>query len=154
MLPDVEARTAAGRRHVLLCSDGLTGQVSDHEIGVIASTLPPDEACQFLVDLANLRGGPDNITVLIVSVRGVATAAQAPKPVQRRRPWYSVIPWPLLILCVGVVLAIQAVSMTAQADRPARGMIFFSLASICIVIGVGGLALHRFRERAPPEVVR
>src|SRR5260370_25741457 len=51
----------------LLCSDGLTGQISDSEMGAIASVLPPAEACRFLVDLANLRGGPDNITVLIVS---------------------------------------------------------------------------------------
>src|SRR5262249_52091887 len=40
----------------LLCSDGLSGQVSDHEIGAVASVLPPAEACRFLVDLANLRG--------------------------------------------------------------------------------------------------
>ena len=35
-------------------------------MGVVASVLPPAEACRFLVDMANLRGGPDNITVLIV----------------------------------------------------------------------------------------
>ena len=44
----------------LLCSDGLSGQVPDSEIGAVASMLPPEEACRFLVDLANLRGGPDN----------------------------------------------------------------------------------------------
>ncbi len=50
----------------VLCSDGLSGQVQPEEIAVIASTLPPDEAAERLVDLANLRGGSDNITVLIV----------------------------------------------------------------------------------------
>src|SRR5207248_11480338 len=50
----------------VLCSDGLSGPVSDEEIGGVAALLPPEEACQFLVALANLRGGPDNITVQIV----------------------------------------------------------------------------------------
>ncbi len=52
----------------LLCSDGLTGPVDDEEIGVILQALPPDEASRALVDLANLRGGPDNITVTIARV--------------------------------------------------------------------------------------
>ena len=52
----------------LLCSDGLTGQVPDEEIGQIASALAPSDACRFLVDLANLRGGPDNITVVITMI--------------------------------------------------------------------------------------
>jgi len=52
----------------LLCSDGLSGQVEDDEIGCILANLAPREATQALVDLANLRGGPDNITVIAVRV--------------------------------------------------------------------------------------
>ncbi len=52
----------------LLCSDGLTGPVQDDELGPLISVLPPDEAAQTLVNLANLRGGPDNITVVLVKV--------------------------------------------------------------------------------------
>jgi PPM family protein phosphatase len=52
----------------LLCSDGLTGKVEDAEMGPILATLPPDEAVQVLVDLASLRGGPDNITVVVAKV--------------------------------------------------------------------------------------
>jgi serine/threonine protein phosphatase PrpC len=54
----------------LLCSDGLTGRVEDEEIGAILASLSPQEAAQALVDLANLRGGPDNVTVLIGKVAG------------------------------------------------------------------------------------
>jgi serine/threonine protein phosphatase PrpC len=53
----------------LLCSDGLSGPVQDEELGVIMGCLPPVEAVRVLVDLANLRGGPDNITVIIARVK-------------------------------------------------------------------------------------
>lgn len=61
----------------LLCSDGLTGEVKDDEIGVILECLPPEEAARVLVDLANLRGGPDNITVLIAKVNGSELVGRA-----------------------------------------------------------------------------
>jgi protein phosphatase len=132
----------------LLCSDGLSGQVSDREIGVIANLLPADEACRFLIDLANLRGGPDNITVVIARVRGLASPVAAVPAAERRR-WYSFIPWPLMTLVVGVAFAIQAVA--TSADQARSGLWFFLLASVCILIGLGGLALHAFRERLQPE---
>jgi protein phosphatase len=55
----------------VLCSDGLTGLVRDEEIGVVSRELPPTDACRLLVDLANLRGGPDNITVVIARVGAI-----------------------------------------------------------------------------------
>ncbi|HTN75749.1 MAG TPA: protein phosphatase 2C domain-containing protein, partial [Pirellulaceae bacterium] len=66
----------------LLCSDGLTGPVADEEIGAILANLEPKEAAQVLVDLANLRGGPDNVTVLIAKVVGneLTTAAVRAEP--------------------------------------------------------------------------
>jgi protein phosphatase len=51
----------------ILCSDGLTGHVDDAEIARIsAGESDLDAACGTLVDLANARGGEDNITVLVV----------------------------------------------------------------------------------------
>lgn len=61
----------------LLCSDGLTGRVEDEEIGAVLASLAPTEAAQALVDLANLRGGPDNVTVLIGKVTGPELVASA-----------------------------------------------------------------------------
>ena len=52
----------------LLCSDGLSGQVEDAEIGTLVDCLPEELATRVLIDLANLRGGPDNSTVIIVRV--------------------------------------------------------------------------------------
>ena len=52
----------------VLCSDGLTKYLSDIEIGVYAKNMPPSEAAKLLVNMANLRGGGDNCTVVIVRV--------------------------------------------------------------------------------------
>jgi protein phosphatase len=52
----------------ILCSDGLTTFVDDNEILKIVLNDPVQEAANKLVDLANERGGEDNITVQIVKV--------------------------------------------------------------------------------------
>jgi PPM family protein phosphatase len=52
----------------LLCSDGLSGPVDDHELGAFAGNFHPRDACRYLISLANLRGGLDNITVQIVRI--------------------------------------------------------------------------------------
>ncbi|WP_165070309.1 PP2C family protein-serine/threonine phosphatase [Paludisphaera rhizosphaerae] len=52
----------------LLCSDGLSGPVTDPEMGAFAGSFHPRDASRYLVHLANLRGGLDNITVVIVRI--------------------------------------------------------------------------------------
>jgi protein phosphatase len=52
----------------LLCSDGLSGPVSEHEMGAFAIHFHPEQACRYLIHLANLRGGQDNITTVIVRI--------------------------------------------------------------------------------------
>lgn len=54
--------------HLLLCTDGLWGVVSEHEIETASSTNSPAEACAALVNLARQRGGPDNITVQVLRI--------------------------------------------------------------------------------------
>jgi protein phosphatase len=51
---------------VLLCTDGLTGMLSDHEITAVVNSYPdPDKAAERLVEIANDAGGFDNITVIV-----------------------------------------------------------------------------------------
>lgn len=50
----------------LLCSDGLSGKVTDVEIAEILAQNSAQEACQKFIDLANERGGEDNITSVVV----------------------------------------------------------------------------------------
>ncbi|MDI6828902.1 MAG: Stp1/IreP family PP2C-type Ser/Thr phosphatase [Armatimonadota bacterium] len=56
---------------ILLCSDGLSGYVSDAEMLEIVSEASPALAALKLVDRANGNGGGDNITVLIVGIKSV-----------------------------------------------------------------------------------
>jgi protein phosphatase len=66
---DIEGPLAVEPNDVyLLCSDGLSGPVADPELGVFAGNFHPRDACRYLINLANLRGGPDNITVLILRI--------------------------------------------------------------------------------------
>jgi PPM family protein phosphatase len=56
---------------LILCSDGLSGQVKREEFAEHAVRLTDlDELCSALIDLANGRGGPDNITVVAARFEG------------------------------------------------------------------------------------
>jgi protein phosphatase len=53
---------------LLLCSDGLVRVVEDNEIFNVVSSSSIEEATSQLINLANSRDGPDNITVCLVSI--------------------------------------------------------------------------------------
>ena len=69
----------------VLCSDGLSGQVADEEIGCFAATLPPEDAAAAMLGLALVRGAPDNVTLIV--------AKAGPKVVTD--PATANTPWPL-----------------------------------------------------------
>lgn len=61
---------------LVLCSDGLSGQVRGEEIAKVVSQEPDlARACQALIDRANESGGPDNITVVIARFEGDGLAS-------------------------------------------------------------------------------
>ena len=66
---------------LLICSDGLTDLVSDEEIQTIIYDQPLDAAVDHLIDMANARGGHDNITVVLMRV---ANKKNFKKPRKRR----------------------------------------------------------------------
>ena len=56
---------------ILLCTDGLSGMLSDSEIEmVLKKQLPVEERARNLVDEANEKGGYDNISVILVDIGG------------------------------------------------------------------------------------
>jgi protein phosphatase len=83
MAPEVEAELRPQPVHhvpgdaFVLCSDGLSDLVEDHEILDIVGSSPAAQAVGKLVDLANARGGHDNITVIVLRAREAAIAPPA-----------------------------------------------------------------------------
>jgi protein phosphatase len=63
---------------LVISSDGLSDKTSPEEILHIVEKNSSDKACQVLVDLANQRGGDDNITIIVLKIK------KAP----RRRPYF------------------------------------------------------------------
>jgi protein phosphatase len=140
----------------VLCSDGLSGPVSDSEIGAVASLLPPEEACHFLVQLANLRGGPDNVTVQVIRIgrhsdsvggrRG--SLAEAMKKAH----------WSFGVLALGIALTFVAI-LSAVAIHRMLGLMLFLLAGISSVVGLIGMMVHarseqqrRFNQKNPTNL--
>ena len=77
-LPDIQTlRLEAGDR-LLLCSDGLTGMVSDRRIAHLLRQQPtPEDACQALIAAANAAGGRDNISAIVIDVDAVPPDTEA-----------------------------------------------------------------------------
>ena len=73
---------------LLLCSDGVNMLLSDDQLLSILNTLPPAEAAQQLVDEANKRGSPDNVTAVVIEVKQVEerTKRYALPPEQPEQP--------------------------------------------------------------------
>ncbi len=129
----------------VICSDGLTGLVNDSELGMIASELPPAEACRLLVNLANLRGGSDNITVIVVRAGEVPTNASAPEiPVRDDSGggWGTFVVW-----CTLAVLLLVGAGLLALTEHKLVGS---------IILGgtvLGGLIWWWRQPKATPRYV-
>jgi protein phosphatase len=90
---------------LMLCSDGLTDLVEDPEILAQFQANSMEVATQNLIDMANARGGHDNITIVVVQSPGkVRTAVAENKQVKPRHPW--------VLGCIGAAILV-AVSAAA-----------------------------------------
>ena len=80
--PDLSIREAQVGDRYLLCSDGLSGVVSEPVLHrTLATVAEPDDAVRQLVELAITGGGPDNITCIVADVVDSATAVRPPSEV-------------------------------------------------------------------------
>jgi serine/threonine protein phosphatase PrpC len=59
----------------LLCSDGLSGVLTDKEIKVGLKKSDKDEAVKFLNDATYINGAPDNVTILIADISDTSTTS-------------------------------------------------------------------------------
>jgi serine/threonine protein phosphatase PrpC len=113
---------------LLLCSDGLSGPLRDEEMAATLGRYPPQQAVVRLVEAANARGGPDNISALVLRAStpdparppavqlqpGVQPLTAPPSQVPAapaRAPVAAGVPKRLVILgLLGLLLALVAVA--------------------------------------------
>ncbi|MEZ6062269.1 MAG: protein phosphatase 2C domain-containing protein [Planctomycetaceae bacterium] len=146
----------------LLCSDGLTGHVTDSEIGAIVGNLPPAESSRLLIDLANCRGGSDNTTVVITHVQDYpkidgpvvdpepATPLTRPtaviEPASEPKPKRSLMS--LLSLLVFVVLSSFGLMFLLTDQRRGLGLVMISAA---LILGFVRLIVAGTRRQADDD---
>ncbi len=125
----------------VLCSDGLSNQLSDEEIGAIVRELSANAACRLLVDMANARGGPDNCTVIVAKIGDLpANVPPPPVPVDYAPPGLG---WPwLFAFWADAMVLIWGLSLM-YFGRPWPGIFITAMA------GFGGVAmlLAAFRQQ-------
>ncbi len=106
---------------LVLCSDGLTGMLSEGQIqAILEAATSAQEAADRLVRAANRAGGVDNITVVVLSIAegepeegeespapGVPSAVLAPAPVESERPKR----WLRIALIVPIVLIVVVAAL-------------------------------------------
>ncbi len=72
LMPGIQVLELKSEEYVLLCTDGLTDLVEDSELRAIVLHCKgePQRACEDLIELANERGGRDNITAILLYEEG------------------------------------------------------------------------------------
>ena len=79
--PDLYSRSLNEGDRLILCSDGLTRHVKPAEIAEIAKRHDEPEAiAQDLIDLANERGGEDNISVVVIALEHAQDIPKEQRP--------------------------------------------------------------------------
>ena len=112
---------------LILCSDGLSGQVRPNEIAdVVKSSSDLVDVCKRLIDLANEAGGPDNITVVAARFDGpglLETGAETPahrvyRGSQEARVWVAARAIVMLGITLGEECVIGAGSVVTRSTPP------------------------------------
>jgi protein phosphatase len=130
----------------LLCSDGLSGMLSEDGIALVLGTTPhPQDASDRLVALANEAGGDDNITVIVVDVLdddgGEPVAADGTLAASGSDPNRTDVTPAVTVAPSTPVPAVGAGAIAHEADararRRRRGRI---VAAVLLVVLAAGLA--------------
>ncbi len=75
--PDLDRVEIHAGDRFLLCSDGVTAVLDDEALREQTATGEPEEVVARLIELANERGGPDNITAIVADVVDLEDAEPA-----------------------------------------------------------------------------
>jgi protein phosphatase len=121
---------------VVLSSDGLHGLVEDEEILEAVTLLQPEQATETLIQMANDRGGSDNITVMVARIERLDAAADLP-------PRTEPLPEPV---------STPVAAPVPSVERPlTRSGLMLSLFTLLLLIVIGAYALVAPNPNAAPS---
>ena len=116
LVPRYRRYTLSVYDRILLCTRGLTTVLSDAELQAIVTGAPPGEAVQQMVTLANERGGPENVTAMVID----PVQLRQPVATQPSNAWLPLIAGLVgasgIILVVALVVALNSARSTPRAS--------------------------------------
>lgn len=129
-----EIEADAGDR-LLLCSDGLTGMLTDERIAeLLGGYRDPMTAANELVAAANEAGGQDNISVVIVDLEGGAGATVGPRESERSlRGLIAIVGW-----LVVAALILAGIGYGAYTYAESRAYLIEEAGVVTVYRGVPG----------------
>jgi protein phosphatase len=157
---DEDSVTLEDGDRLLLCSDGLTGMVTEDQIQAILEASPdPQSAAERLVRAANRAGGVDNITVVVLAA--VAEGGGGQRPARRRAhvDGRTVARWALRIGIPVLILVVLLFGARWYLDRqwyvgPSEGRVTIFQGVPLTILGYDlGRPVERFEE-LPADQVR
>ena len=138
---------------LVMCTDGLTGHVPDEPIRDTVLQLPPDQAVQKLIQMANAGGGSDNISVIVLRAEPPVTAKM--KPVTSVDSTVAAAPLPVATAAPSArPAAAKAAARPAKRGRStltwAVGGVLLALSAV-VVIGAS-VVVFRMLPSGNPKV--
>lgn len=143
--PDIHEPLGLKENHKLvLCTDGLTSTVNEEEILEEVENNSPQQASQKLVDLANERGGADNITVQVVSFSSKKPAEKVKAISGNNLLMYSILVIALLALVL-VLIKFEIIGFDKEPQKTFKNNIGTTPKKIENKI-VSGPAIHKTKK--------
>jgi len=131
----------------VLCSDGLSDLVDASEILQVVASDPPAQAAGKLVDLANARGGHDNITVVIVrphvSAPPAILGAIAPTRVSTTLTLRPPAAPPFAVIPVAPTAISPSAPLPRSGPHPRRPLLAVALSLAALGIALAGAVFLR-----------
>jgi PPM family protein phosphatase len=131
--PTLTIREARAGDRLLLCSDGLSGVLTESTLDQALRISDRDACADRLIELALQNGGPDNVTVIVADVVDVASCPTPPTPIVTGAAELTDHPFPLPAPAISSTVTEQRLRISGNAIKAA-----LAIALIVLLVTVTG----------------